>query len=72
MNVVLEGYITVQEASEIAGITEGYIRRMLIADSFDDLKRGLDYVKLGKIWLIKKKSWVYHTSYVNNKKRLCK
>ena len=69
MNVVLEGFITVQEASEIAGITEGYIRRMLIADGFDDLKRGVDYVKVGKIWLIDKKSWIYHTSYKNNTKR---
>ena len=62
MTEVLEGYITVQEASEMAKITEGYIRRMLIHDGFENLIRGEDYVKLGRIWLIKKMSWVYYTT----------
>lgn len=53
-------WITVQQASVISNITEGYIRRMLICDGFNDLQRGVDYTKFGKVWIIKKSSWESH------------
>lgn len=52
--------ITVQEAAKIGNVTEGYIRRMLIHDKFNDLKRDKDYHKLGKVWVISRSAWEKH------------
>lgn len=60
-------YITVQEASKIAGCTEGYIRRVLAEEGFKDLKHGQDYQKLGKVWVINKMAWYLHLQNLNNK-----
>lgn len=64
----MEDWITVQEASVIANITEGYIRRMFIQDKFKDLKKGIDYTKFGKVWIIKKKAWEAHIKKINEAK----
>lgn len=61
--------ITVQEASSMANIDDGYVRRMLIADKFKDLNRGIDYVKGGKTWLINKDSWISHLENIQINKK---
>ena len=53
-------WISINEACELAGFSDGYIRRMLITGGFADLLENKDYYKTGKVWIISKEAWIKH------------